>query len=90
MYNIGDVVKIREDLIVGEWYYDESNNRSDSVNDDMQTFLGETATIVGLSSNGGYRINLDEGRWNWTFHMFNGKVKGNASPFQMWENSISQ
>lgn len=89
MYNVGDVVKIREDLVVGAWYYDESNIRSDSVNEDMQTFLGETATIIGTTS-GGFNIDIDDGRWNWTFNMFQCKVRGNASPFQMWENSISQ
>lgn len=89
-YKVGDKVLIRDDLLEDETYYDDDEIYHDTVNDSMVLFGGQIATITSITSTG-YRINLDNSRWNWMDDMFNGKVKGiDISPFQSWENSISQ
>lgn len=92
-YQIGDKVKIRDDLEEGEYYYDENDVYSDSVNETMVGFCGYVAVITGYSSTNGYRLDIDGSEWNWMDEMFIGRLGAESyiySPFQSWENSISQ
>lgn len=88
-YQIGDKVLIRDDLLEDEPYYNDDQIHYDTANDSMVEFGGQIATIMRFTTTG-YRINLDNGRWNWMDDMFNGKVtKIDISPFQSWEKSVS-
>lgn len=88
-YKVGDKVLIRDDLLVDETYFDDNNMHNDVANEDMVELAGQIATIIRLTATG-YRINLDNDRWNWMDDMFDGKVtKIDISPFQSWEKSVS-
>lgn len=78
-YKVGDKVRVREDLIVGEKY------GNDVFTSTMVSFKGKVVTInkvIGLK----YEIEEDGKTWNWTDEMFSGKVSEDFSP----EESISQ
>lgn len=67
-YKVGDKVKIREDLIVGNTY------GADSFADEMEQYKGKTATITYICGNR-YDIDLDDGDWYWTDEMFEDDVE---------------
>lgn len=95
LYQIGDKVRIRQDLVADDYYYDENEDRRDVVNEEMMEYTGMYAIILSYSSTGGYRVNIDDGRWNWMDDMFVGKLANQKidvtkSPFQSWENSIAK
>lgn len=68
-YNVGDKVKIREDLEVGNCY------GTNSVVEDMEEYRGAIATITEVYGYTEYLIDLDEGDWFWTPEMFECKVE---------------
>lgn len=61
-YKVGDRVKIREDLVVGNAYGAEVFVK------DMRHYKGNMATITTICGDA-YRINIDK-CWNWTDEMF--------------------
>lgn len=61
-HKIGDKVKIREDLIVGNTY------GSDSFAEEMAQYKGKTATITDVYWDK-YEIDIDDGSWCWTDEM---------------------
>ena len=61
-YKVGDKVKIREDLIVGNDY------GSDGFVEEMEQYKGKTATITGAFMSK-YDIDIDDGDWSWTDEM---------------------
>jgi hypothetical protein len=65
-YKVGDKVKIREDLEVGEHY------GNDSFTEEMEQYKGQIATIkeIGGIIYNGYYIDLDDDGWHWTDEMF--------------------
>ena len=66
-YNIGDKVRVREDLIEYEKYKDILFVPS------MNSFKGKIVTIYDFTDRG-YRIEEDYKRYRWTDNMFSGKV----------------
>lgn len=62
-YKVGDKVRIRYNLGIGETYGGEV------FVDDMNVFSGKQATITEIE-NGEYYIDLDEGEFIWTDEMF--------------------
>ena len=62
-YKVGDMVKVREDLKVDEVY------GADSFEPEMAEHRGKLANITKVRDNT-YRIDLDNGDWNWTDEMF--------------------
>ena len=66
-YNIGDKVRVREDLIEYEKYKDILFVPS------MNFFKGKIVTIYDFTDRG-YRIEEDYKRYRWTDNMFSGKV----------------
>jgi hypothetical protein len=64
-YRIGDDVTIRKDLLVGEFYGDESFVSQ------MLKYRGEKTKIVGTSEYGNHLLDIDkEDPWAWTEEMF--------------------
>lgn len=66
-YNVGDKVRVKKDLKVGEEY------GGMIFNDSMSKHCGETVTINEVLSRGYYRI-VEYG-WYWTDEMFDGLVE---------------
>ena len=62
-YKVGDKVKIREDLIIGEGYGEHR------VVSDMTEFIGDIVTITNVFPSG-YGIKEDNGEWYWSEDMF--------------------
>lgn len=62
-YKVGDKVKIREDLIVGNEY------GADDFAEEMELYKGGIATITDIYNNK-YFIDVDDGEWYWTDEMF--------------------
>lgn len=69
-YKIGDRVKIRDDLIPGEYYGE------DIFSSGMHQYAGKIATIIGIDTKSyiSYIIDLDNGDWSWTDEMFKKKI----------------
>jgi hypothetical protein len=64
-YEIGDKIKVRKDLVVGQEYGE------DSFEQDMDYFKGRVVTIVDKSKVMlAYRVGEDGEVWNWTEEMF--------------------
>lgn len=63
-YKVGDKVRIRKDLIIGEEYDDFT------FIDDMIKYKGKMATITSIRFSDCYTINLDGNSWRWTDEMF--------------------
>ena len=63
-YKIGDKVKIREDLMCNECYY----NVYCTI--EMTELAGEIVTIEGIDSNGDYFIKEDNYGYSWSAEMF--------------------
>lgn len=66
-YKIGDKVRVREDLIVDQWY------GNDKFCSGMYSFEGQTVTIKIVKENK-YLIEEDLENWNWTDEMFSEKI----------------
>lgn len=57
-YNIGDTVKIREDLISRKWYGSKDNLDNTFASNDMMDLKGKVSTICGFGTTGTrYRLN---------------------------------
>ena len=78
-YKVGDKVRVREDLIVDQWY------GNDKFCSGMYSFEGQTVTIKIVKENK-YLIEEDSGKWNWTDEMFSEKVSEDFIP----EEPVSQ
>ena len=73
-YKVGDMVLIRDDLMI-DYYYGGCY-----FNHYMINFKNKLATITfvyGVGVDTRYSINLDDGICNWTDEMFSGKLIGN-------------
>jgi hypothetical protein len=66
-YEIGDKVRIREDL-------NEHVGRIFDVVDDMSKYKGRECEIIFKEGNR-YRINLDGGKWSWSDEMIEGSTE---------------
>lgn len=62
-YKIGDKVRVKEDLVVDQWYGD------DIFCSGMDSFKGQTVTIKKIRENK-YVIEEDHENWHWTEEMF--------------------
>lgn len=64
-YNVGDIVRIRDGLVIGEEY-----NNMVRFTCDMNNYCGETARVESvLPWVDGYRLNIDNQKWMWTDDM---------------------
>lgn len=70
-YEIGDKVKIRDDLNDTEEYWMESGTSSNHANDDMVRLKSKIRTIVDIDG-GQYKLAGND--WHWTDEMFEGKI----------------
>lgn len=61
-YKIGDIVKIKENLKVDEYYGDETFVY------DMRGYRGRQAKITHIYTHG-YDLDIDDGKWFWTDDM---------------------
>ena len=48
MYEVGDYVRVRDDLIIGKTYWDETRERHDSFVSGMSGYLGKTMIISSV------------------------------------------
>ena len=71
-YKVGDKVRVREDLIVDQWYGE------DTFASGMVSFKGKIVTISNIES-GFYILKEDSSRWSWTDEMFSGRVSEDFS-----------
>ena len=62
-YNVGDIVRVRDDLNTGCYY------GANSVVADMLQYCGQEAKIIEVADEF-YKINLDNEDWFWTDEMF--------------------
>lgn len=74
-FEIGDEVTIRSDLTYDMVFIEEerdgySEHGVQDVNSKMVDLGGQIATITDINDRGEYNIDLDDGLWNWTHHMF--------------------
>lgn len=71
-YNVGDVVTVRSDLIVGHRYGGYDGSGYDGFVADMRCMLGCLATIdrVIFDGEGKYKYLIKECGYNWTDEMF--------------------
>ena len=73
-YNVGDKVKIREDLKYDTKYYMDDGTHWNTFVPEMKSFLGAVVTIKEISYGNSYRLEETD-RWNWTDEMFEGLAK---------------
>ena len=69
---IGDKVRVRDDLRLGEVCKMENGTDYDSVVPEMLKFKGKEVTISAYNDINKYQISEDRGSWNWTDEMFSG------------------
>lgn len=70
MKKVGDIVKIRSDLVEGKIYnMTDDPVICDEVTPSMMKYCGMNATITNIFF-GEYEIDLDGGNWCWTDTMF--------------------
>lgn len=83
MYKVGDRVRVISEIPKDKTaFYMEGGSWKDSINDQMEQFLGEIVTISEIVKPAPrYRISEDEGRWNWTDEMFEGLAE---EPKKQW------
>ena len=81
-YKVGDKVRVREDLEVGEWYGKEVFVSK------MTLLKGKEVTISYIDSYGYYRVKEDSENLRWTDEMFSGKVSEDFSPEEFNSQSI--
>lgn len=68
-FKIGDKVKIREDLAIG------MGGNNAGIVGEMLKYKGKIATVIGYTSTGYYRLNIDNkdcGRWSWDDEVLEG------------------
>ena len=78
-YEVGDKVRVREDLAADNWYGNEI------VVSGMTCFKRKIVTISKVRYDK-YEIEEDNKIWNWTDEMFSGKISEDFSP----EEPVSQ
>lgn len=76
---VGDKVRIRPDL-PRDWrkLYTHRNGETNTINIKMWELRGKIATIVGTASTSTgtqFKIDLDDGRWNWVDEMFDTTIR---------------
>lgn len=62
-YNVGDKVRVREDLVVNLDY------GNDTFTVDMKKYSGKTMIVDEITSKNKYKLKGDVGRYNWTDEM---------------------
>lgn len=71
-YDVGDKIRIKS----REWYNNKKNVcgdiefGDDIMTEDMSQFVGHVATIVGISEDGAYGLDIDNGYYAWLDWMF--------------------
>lgn len=70
---VGDYVKIREDLKVNYVYCSDYYDYDDIVVKEMMEYKGKFAKVI-TKHNGDYGIDIDDLKWNWIDDMFEGVV----------------
>lgn len=65
---VGDIVQIREDLVVGD--YPCRGLRTVFCNEDMTHHSGRVMTIVEVIDENMYKLEEDPRKWTWTQSMF--------------------
>lgn len=69
-YKVGDKIKIREDLVEGEWYGYEYFSKY------MKKFLGKVCTISDINENTYVLEEDDESiKWYWTDEMIERRIE---------------
>ena len=71
-YKVGDIVKVREDLIKGAVYCCEGENNGCGFISPMERFMGQKVKIVGCY---GTFYKIDGDSYNWTDEMFESTPK---------------
>lgn len=71
-YQVGDKVKVRDDLSLGKNYYMTGGDVKDDVVDEMMELRGRIVTIESVTGSGKYRLKEDPKYWNWTDGMIAG------------------
>lgn len=69
-FKVGDNVRVKENLVVGERYFMEKGFSSEAFSDGMRKFAGKKAVIT-QSAKHGYRVDLHSMYW-FTDEMFDG------------------
>lgn len=57
-FKVGDIVRIKADLVVGATYYNEGTNIGDKFSSRMRNNLGKEGKIIGIE-NGKYILDID-------------------------------
>ena len=68
-YDVGEEVRIKNDLIVGTRYYMENSAEYDWFSKSMAHHKGKKTTIQSISSNGFYSLDIDGGFYSYTDEM---------------------
>lgn len=84
-YKVGDVVRVRKDLVEGRTYYDEDRKKRNDVTSDMMSLAGREVTIEDETS-WGYGLKEDRCGYGWTDDMF----VGLASDVKDGENAAEE
>lgn len=63
-FKVGDKVKVRNDLIVDNRYYDGCRFAKE-----MDKYKGQKATIINITDSDRHILDIDKGYWNWTYDM---------------------
>lgn len=72
-YKVGDKVRVRSDLVVGENYKMKDEVRSScGFVTDMKKFCGRIVTIESIIGNKRYLLEEDVEKWLWVDEMFEG------------------
>ena len=71
-YKIGDKVRVRDDLRLGEVYKMDNGTDYDSVVFEMLKLKGKEVTISTYTDSNKYLVSEDRDCWNWTDEMFSG------------------
>lgn len=70
-FQIGNRVKIRENLCRGKYYDSETGREEDEVFCYLSRikYAGKPTKIIDINLNGHYRLNIDHGDRIWTYSM---------------------
>lgn len=69
MKKVGDVIKIRTDLVEDGEYKMKDSEYADVVAEDMLEYCGQESEITAVDEFG-YHLAIDEESWSWTDEMF--------------------
>lgn len=76
-YSPGDIVRVRDDLVLHAEYYMENSDESDAFVSGMDKYSGCDLMIAKITGYGKYNMQTLEGEFvscNWTDEMFEDKI----------------